>query len=150
MASAIRPASPICCLLLLPPPRSESSPPPLPPPSLLVVAAHPGDTLTPRSSCTDSTLPLNASRNSLSCLGAIRIDAVGESHPYKPGEAWFESGPDPVYAAASPDGPTAFARVMVLPRTCLGKSSIRYVRPEDADRPKTQKYQIFADEFITP
>lgn len=86
------------------------------------------------------------------CLlqGAIRIDAVGQSHPYKPGEAWFEAGPDPVYAAASPDGPTAFARVMVLPRTCHGKSSIRYVRPEDADRPKTQKYQIFADEFITP
>ena len=86
------------------------------------------------------------------CLlqGTIRIDAVGESHPYEPGEAWFESGPDPVYAAASPEGPTAFARVMVLPRTCHGKSSIRYVRPEDADRPKTQKYQIFADEFITP
>ena len=86
------------------------------------------------------------------CLlaGAIRIDATGQSHAYQPGEAWFEAGPDPVYAAASPDQPTAFARVMVLPRTCHGKSSIRYVRPEDADRPKTQKYQIFADEFITP
>jgi quercetin dioxygenase-like cupin family protein len=86
------------------------------------------------------------------CLlaGAIRIDAAGQSHAYRPGEAWFEAGPDPVYAAASPEGPTAFARVMVLPRTCHGKSSIRYVRPEDADRPKTQKYQIFADEFITP
>ena len=83
-------------------------------------------------------------------MGAIRIDAEGQSHPYKPGEAWFEAGPDPVYAAASPDAPTAFARVMVLPRTCHGKSSIRYVRPEDADRPKSQKYQIFADEFITP
>lgn len=83
-------------------------------------------------------------------MGAIRIDAAGESHPYKPGEAWFEAGPDPVYAAASPDTPTAFVRVMVLPRTCHGKSSIRYVRPEDADKPKTQKYQIFAYEFITP
>ena len=67
-----------------------------------------------------------------------------------PGEAWFEAGPDPVYAAASRDTPTGFARVMILPRTCLGKSSIRYVRPEDADKPKSQKYQIFADEFIEP
>ena len=86
------------------------------------------------------------------CLleGAIRIDSEGASHSYAPGEAWFESGPEPVYAAASLDAPSAFARVMILPRTCHGKSSIRYVRPEDADKPKTQTYQIFADEFITP
>jgi quercetin dioxygenase-like cupin family protein len=83
-------------------------------------------------------------------MGGIRIDAEGQSHAYKPGEAWFESGPDPVYAAASPESPTAFVRVMVLPQSCHGKSSIRYVRPEDADKPKSQKYQIFADEFITP
>ena len=86
------------------------------------------------------------------CLlaGSIRIDSEGASHSYAPGEAWFESGPQPVYAAASPDTPSAFARVMILPRSCHGKSSIRYVRPEDADKPKTQTYQIFADEFITP
>ena len=86
------------------------------------------------------------------CLlaGSIRIDSEGASHSYAPGEAWFEAGPQPVYAAASRDTPTAFARVMILPRSCHGKSSIRYVRPEDADKPKTQTYQIFADEFITP
>ena len=85
------------------------------------------------------------------CLlaGEIRIDSEGASHSYGPGEAWFEAGPDPVYAAASGETPTGFARVMILPRTCHGKSSIRYVRPEDADKPKSQKYQIFADEFIT-
>ena len=55
-----------------------------------------------------------------------------------------------MYAAASREGPSAFARVMILPRSCHGKSSIRYVRPEDADKPKSQTYQIFADEFITP
>ena len=46
------------------------------------------------------------------CLltGTIRIDSEGASHSYGPGEAWFEAGPDPVYAAASPDAPTAFAR----------------------------------------
>ena len=86
------------------------------------------------------------------CLlqGDIRIDALGQSHAYGPGEAWFEAGPDPVYAAASSGTPTGFARVMILPRSCQGKSSIRYVRPEDADKPKSQKYQIFADEFIEP
>jgi hypothetical protein len=84
------------------------------------------------------------------CLlaGGIRIDSEGASHSYGPGEAWFEAGPDPVYAAASRETPTGFARVMILPRTCHGKSSIRYARPEDADKPKSQKYQIFADEFI--
>ena len=86
------------------------------------------------------------------CLlsGSIRIDSEGASHAYTPGEAWFESGPEPVYAAASLDAPSAFARVMILPRTCHGKSSIRYVKPEDAGKPKSQTYQIFADEFITP
>ena len=86
------------------------------------------------------------------CLltGQIRIDTAGHSTHLNPGNAWFEAGPEPVYAAASRDTPTGFARVMILPRTCLGKSSIRYVRPEDADQPKSQKYQIFTDEFIDP
>ena len=53
-----------------------------------------------------------------------------------------------MYAAASRESATGFARVMILPRACHGKSSIRYVRPEDADKPKSQKYQIFADELI--
>ena len=38
---------------------------------------------------------------------------------------------------------------MILPRELKGKSSIRYVRPEDHDKPKTQSYQVFCDEFIT-
>ena len=84
------------------------------------------------------------------CLltGDIRIDTHGSSTPYGVGQAWFEAGPDPVYAAASAHEPTGFARVMILPRSCQGKSSIRYVLAEDADKPKSQKYQIFADEFI--
>ena len=31
-----------------------------------------------------------------------------------------------------------------------GKSSIRNARSEDADKPKSRKYRIFADEFIEP
>jgi len=39
-----------------------------------------------------------------------------------------------------------FVRVMVLPRELLGKSSIRYVRESDRNRPKQQRYQVFVDE----
>jgi hypothetical protein len=37
---------------------------------------------------------------------------------------------------------------MILPRALKGRSSIRYVRPEDQDKPKLQKYVIFLDEEI--
>ncbi len=84
------------------------------------------------------------------CLrdGSIRIDAEGASHEYAPGEAWFESGPDPVFAQADANTPSRFIRVMVLPRALKGQSSIRYVLPEDADKPKTQQYRGYVDEFI--
>jgi quercetin dioxygenase-like cupin family protein len=86
------------------------------------------------------------------CLlaGEIRVEVNGAAHTLNPGDAWFEAGPDPVLAHASERAPTSFARVMILPRELKGKSSIRYVRPEDHDQPKTQRYQVFCDEFITP
>ncbi|MGH8699980.1 MAG: hypothetical protein ACREVR_02230 [Burkholderiales bacterium] len=84
------------------------------------------------------------------CLltGAIRVEVNGKAHEIGPGGAWFEAGPDPVLALASKAGPTAFARVMILPRELQGRSSIRYVKPEDADKPKLQTYRIFIDEII--
>jgi hypothetical protein len=84
------------------------------------------------------------------CLlaGSLRVEVNGHGQDVAPGGAWFEAGPDPVLALASKTGPTAFVRVMILPRELKGKSSIRYVRPEDADKPKTQTYRVFADEFI--
>jgi quercetin dioxygenase-like cupin family protein len=84
------------------------------------------------------------------CLlgGEIRIRVSGAEHLVRPGEAWFEAGPDPVLALASEREPTAFARVMVLPAALRGKSSIRYVLPEDADKPKRQTYQLFVDDLI--
>jgi hypothetical protein len=84
------------------------------------------------------------------CLlsGAIRVEVNGEGLDISPGQAWFEAGPDPVLALASKTELTAFVRVMILPRELKGKSSIRYVRPEDADKPKLQTYRIFADELI--
>jgi quercetin dioxygenase-like cupin family protein len=77
--------------------------------------------------------------------GSIRIETEGETHEYGPGDAWFESGPAPVYAAASATEPSAFVRVMLLPRAWEGKRTIRYVDPADEDKPKLQRPTVFFD-----
>jgi hypothetical protein len=81
------------------------------------------------------------------CLveGGIRIDTHGRSTSYGPGGAWYESGPDPVFAQAAPDRPSRFLRVMILPRELQGKSSIQYVNEDDKAKPKSQAYKIYAD-----
>jgi len=80
------------------------------------------------------------------CLidGGIRIDTQGHATSYGPGCAWFENGPEPVFAQAA-DRPTRFIRVMILPRSYLGKSSVAYLNEEDKAKPKTQAYKIYAD-----
>jgi hypothetical protein len=80
------------------------------------------------------------------CLrdGGIRIDTHGHSTSYGPGGAWFESGPDPVFAQAA-DKPTRFIRVMILPMAYLARSSVEYVNEEDKAKPKTQTYKIYVD-----
>jgi hypothetical protein len=81
------------------------------------------------------------------CLleGGIRIDTHGRSTSYGPGGAWYETGPDPVFAQAAADRPSRFIRVMILPRALLGKSSIQYVSEADKEKPRVQQYRIFAD-----
>jgi hypothetical protein len=85
------------------------------------------------------------------CLieGGIRIDTHGRSTSLGPGGAWYESGPDPVFAQASSDKPSRFIRVMILPRELVGKSSIQYVNEEDKAKPKSQQYKIYADAPIS-
>ena len=85
------------------------------------------------------------------CLreGEIRIDTEGRSSSYGPGGAWFEIGPEPVFAQASMEVPSRFIRTMVLPRALLGTSSIRYVNIEDRDKPKSQSYRVFAEAPIS-
>jgi hypothetical protein len=80
------------------------------------------------------------------CLieGGIRIDTAGRSTSYGPGGAWYESGPEPVFAQAA-RRPSRFIRVMILPRALLGKSSLQLVDPADAGKPRAQQYQIFVD-----
>jgi hypothetical protein len=83
------------------------------------------------------------------CLeGGIRIETEGRVNTYGPGEAWFESGSLPVLAPTSPDAETTFVRCFILPRSCKGRSSIRYVRPEDASKPKVQRYRVLGERFI--
>jgi hypothetical protein len=81
------------------------------------------------------------------CLieGGIRIDTHGRSTSYGPGGAWYESGPDAVFAQAASDRRSRFIRVMILPRELAGKSSIQYVNEEDKAKPKSQEYKIYAD-----
>jgi hypothetical protein len=82
--------------------------------------------------------------------GTIRIDTGGSSRSYGPLQAWFEPGPEPVFAAASDTETTAFVRCMVLPARLRGQSSIRYLRDEDAAKPKTQRYTVFVDQPLVP
>ena len=84
------------------------------------------------------------------CLldGGIRIDTHGRSTSYGPGGAWYETGPDPVFAQAA-DRPTRFIRVMILPIAYVGKSSVEYLNEEDKAKPKSQQYKIFADLPLT-
>ncbi len=80
------------------------------------------------------------------CLseGGIRIDTRGHSVSYGPGGAWYETGPDGVFAQAA-DRQTRFVRVMILPRAYLGKSSVEYLNEADKTKPKSQSYKIFVD-----
>jgi hypothetical protein len=83
----------------------------------------------------------------LRCLieGGIRIDTHGRSTSYGPGSAWYETGSDPVFAQAAADRQSRFIRVMILPRSLLGKSSFQFVNEEDKAKPRVQQYKIFVD-----
>ena len=77
--------------------------------------------------------------------GAIEIRTVGHTANYGPGEAWFESGTDPVHAKASATKDTAFVRVLLVPAEWEGKRTIRYVDPADEGKPKLQRATVFFD-----
>ncbi len=81
--------------------------------------------------------------------GTIRIDSAGVSHAYGAGQAWFENGSEPVLATASETEDTAFVRVLLLPREWEGKRTIRYVDPEDEERPKLQRATVFLEQPVS-
>ena len=78
-------------------------------------------------------------------LGELTVFSGGVTGTYRPMEPWFESGPDPVYAEASGDGPAAFVRALLLPVEWAGKRTIKYLDPNDAERPKLQKATVFGE-----
>ena len=81
------------------------------------------------------------------CLieGGIRIDTCGRSTSYGPGGAWFENGPDPVFAQAAADRPSRFIRTLILPHALMGRSSIEYLNTEDRHKPRSQQYKVLVD-----
>lgn len=79
-------------------------------------------------------------------LGDFAVETEGRRQEIDTWGAWFEGGPEPVYAEVRGGEPAAFVRVMLLPTAIKGSPSIRYVRDEDRDRPKSQSYTVFVDE----
>jgi len=80
--------------------------------------------------------------------GSVRIESGGEKHEYGPGEAWFESGPEPVLAMASDTEDSAFVRVLLLPPEWAEKRTIRHVDPADDERPRLQRATVFGEQLI--
>jgi quercetin dioxygenase-like cupin family protein len=96
-------------------------------------------------------LPHRHQGGGIRCLirGSMELRIAGEpTRTIRPGQAWFESGREPVYAAGAADAPTSFIRVSILPRAIRGQSSIMYVDPADARRGKPRNYTVFVDEPI--
>jgi hypothetical protein len=95
-------------------------------------------------------LPHRHKGGGIRCLvhGTLELRVEGErDRVIKAGEAWFESGREPVYARASATTPTAFIRCSILPREIRGQSSIVYVDPRDAGS-KPRRYTMLVDEPI--
>ena len=96
-------------------------------------------------------LPHGHAGGGIRCLIAGMLELTIGDRPaglMQPGDAWFESGREPVLAVASKDAPTSFIRCSILPRSIRGKSSIWYADPKDAERSKPRKYTVYVDEPI--
>ncbi|HTK92009.1 MAG TPA: hypothetical protein VL948_17375 [Verrucomicrobiae bacterium] len=86
------------------------------------------------------------------CLlrGELRV-AVGKApgQVMRPGDAWFESGREPVVARASATEETSFVRCAILPAEIRGQSSIVYVDPAEGARMRPRTYTMYVDEPFT-
>ena len=75
-----------------------------------VRAGHDGATVW-RSEVRSSTVGADAYGRRTTLRLSGRIDTEGRSSSYCPGGAWFERGPEPVFAQASIDVPSRFVRM---------------------------------------
>lgn len=81
-------------------------------------------------------------------FGELTVETDGKTATYGALGAWFETGPDPVYAVATGPEDSAFVRVMLLPRRWEGQRTISYVDPADAEKPKLQRVTVFFDRHV--
>jgi quercetin dioxygenase-like cupin family protein len=85
------------------------------------------------------------------CLLRGRLEvtvAEGAPRTILPGEAWFESGREPVLAVSAAESETSFIRFSIQPARIRGQSSILYVDPADAGRGRPRRYTVYVDEPI--
>jgi quercetin dioxygenase-like cupin family protein len=80
--------------------------------------------------------------------GEIEIETDVGTTVYGAGEPWFERGPEPVRARASPHVETSFVRTLVLPAEWAGKRTITYLEPVDDAAPR-QSATVFLEHAIT-
>jgi quercetin dioxygenase-like cupin family protein len=82
--------------------------------------------------------------------GALTIDREGDARTYRAGESWLEGADDPVVATASATEETAFVRVLLLPAEWAGKRTIRYLDPDDDEKPKLQSATVLLEHPVEP
>lgn len=87
------------------------------------------------------------------CLtqGSTSVTFASGGHDHGPFEPWYEPGSDPVQVANLGDDTAIVARLLALPVDLAGgKPSIRYVREEDAGKPRLQRYRTLLEAVIDP
>ena len=82
--------------------------------------------------------------------GEIEIDTGGTRTTYVEGQAWFESGPEPVVARASDELETAFVRLLLLPAHWAGRRTIRYLETVDEAAPKQTASVLLEQPIVLP
>lgn len=80
--------------------------------------------------------------------GRLLAEIGGETRAIGPGEAWFESGRDPVVGRNLAPS-SAFVRALVLDPALRGLPTFVPWTPEDATKPRGAKPAQFFDEIVT-
>lgn len=81
--------------------------------------------------------------------GGLEIKSDHGAEYMKNGNAWFEDANSPVKATASATQSSQFIRAMLLPLEYEGKPTIKFLNPEDIDKPKEQTNHRFFDQRVT-
>jgi hypothetical protein len=80
--------------------------------------------------------------------GRLLMEIGPRLHRADPGQAWFEPGDVPVVARPLAPG-SAFLRAMVLdPALAGGRSSFVAATPEDAAKPRSVTYRLYAETVV--